>query len=131
MQKRDYAYTQIPALKFVDKVDVKEAEIQSFYNKHQDIFLSPEMLSVKYVQLSMPSIKEQIQLDEKEIRQYYNDHQTQFMLPAQWDLENIVIGFSEQATQEEQARALKFAQKLAGRFQKNPVEFVKFAAKLS
>ena len=131
MQKRDYAYTQIPALKFVDKVDVKEAEIQSFYNKHQDIFLSPEMLTVKYVQLSMPSIKEQIQLDEKEMRQYYNDHQTQFMLPAQWDLENIVIGFSEQATQEEQARALKFAQKLAGRFQENPVEFVRFATKVT
>lgn len=131
MQKRDYAYTQIPALKFVDKVDVKEAEVQSFYNKHQDVFLSPEKLSVKYIQLSLPAIKEKIVLDEKEMRQYYNDHQTQFMLPAQWDLENIVIGFSEQATQEEQARALKFAQKLSARFQKDSQEFKKFAAKVA
>ena len=131
MQKRDYAYTQIPALKFVDKVDVKEAEIQSFYNKHQDVFLSPEMLSVKYIQLSLPAIKEHIHLDDKEMRQYYNDHQTQFMLPAQWDLENIVIGFSDQSTQEEQARALKFAQKLASRFQQDPTGFKKFASKVT
>lgn len=130
MQTRDYSYTRIPALKFVDQADVKQNEIESFYNKHQDVFLSPERLSVKYVELSLPELKNQITLSSKEISQYYNDHQTQFMLPAQWDLDHIVIGFSDKATQEEQARALKFAQKLAKRFNENPKAFQEFATKV-
>lgn len=130
MQTRDYSYTRIPALKFVDQAGVKQTEIESYYNKHQDIFLSPEMLSVKYVQLSLPELKEKIKLNSNEISQYYNDHQTQFMLPAQWDLENIVIGFSDKASQEEQARALKFAEKLSKRFHNNPKSFTEFAQKV-
>ena len=130
MQTRDYSYTRIPALKFVDQADVKQTEVESYYNKHQDVFLSPERLSVKYVELSLPELKNQIKLNPKEVSQYYNDHQTQFMLPAQWDLDHIVIGFSEKATQEEQARALQFAQKLAKRFNENPKAFQEFAAKV-
>lgn len=130
MQTRDYSYTRIPALKFVDQAGVKQTEIESYYNKHQDVFLSPEMLSVKYVRLSLPELKEKIKINAKEITQYYNDHQTQFMLPAQWDLENIVIGFSDKATQEEQARALKFAEKLSARFNKNPKAFIEFVSKV-
>lgn len=130
MQTRDYEYTRIPALKFMDTAGVKQAEINSFYNKHQDVFLSPEMLSVKYVQLSLPDIKDKIKLNAKELQQYYNDHQTQFMLPAQWNLTHIVVGFSEKASQEQQANALKFAEKLSNRFQKNPQKFEQFADKI-
>ena len=97
MQTRDYSYTRIPALKFVDQADVKQTEVESYYNKHQEVFLTTERLSVKYIQLSLTELKNKIQLSRQEIEQYYNDHQTQFMLPAQWDLDNIVIGFPEKA----------------------------------
>jgi peptidyl-prolyl cis-trans isomerase D len=130
MQTRDYSYTRIPALKFVDQADVKQTEVESYYNKHQEVFLTPERLSVKYIQLSLPELKNKIQLSRQEIEQYYNDHQTQFMLPAQWDLDNIVIGFPEKASQEEQAKALKFAQKLSKRFNKHPQAFAEFVEKV-
>ena len=130
MQTRDYSYTRIPVLKFVDQADVKQAEVESYYNKHQEVFLTPEQVSVKYIQLSLPELKNQIKVNKAEIKSYYNDHQTQFMLPAQWDLENLVIGFPKTASQEEQAKALKFAQKLSKRFAKKPQAFAEFVTKV-
>jgi peptidyl-prolyl cis-trans isomerase D len=123
MQTRDYDYTRIPALKFVDNANVNDSEINSYYNKHQDVFLSPEMLSVKYLKLSLAEIKEQVQLNENSLLQYYKDHPTQFMLPAQWDLDNILIELPENASKEQQAKALKFAQKFENKFIKNPEQF--------
>jgi peptidyl-prolyl cis-trans isomerase D len=131
MQTRDYDYTRIPALKLVDRANVKESEIQSFYNKHQDVFLSPEQVSVHYVKLSLNDLKDKVSISAKETHDYYNDHQTQFMLPAQWDLEHIVIGIPEKASQETQAKALSYAEKLAEKFKKHPKAFTNYMKKVN
>lgn len=131
MQTRDYEYTRIPALKLVDRAKVKESEVQSFYNKHQDVFLSPEKVSVDYIQLSLNDLKDKVTASSKEIHDYYNDHQTQFMLPAQWDLDHIVVGIPEKATQDMQSKALAYAQKLSDRFHKNPESYTKYMEKVN
>ncbi len=123
MQTRDYDYSRIPALKFVDNANVNEAEVQSYYNKHQDVFLSPEMLSIKYIKLSLADMKSQVQVSDNTLLEYYKDHPTQFMMPAQWDLENIVISVPENASKEDQAKALKYAEKLENKFIKQPERF--------
>jgi peptidyl-prolyl cis-trans isomerase D len=130
MQTRDYDYTRIPALKFVDNANVKESEINSYYNKHQDVFLSPEMLSIKYIKLSLADMKNQVQISEQSLLQYYKDHATQFMLPAQWDLDNILISVPNSASKESQAKALKFAQYLENKFIKQPEKFDVIAKKI-
>lgn len=129
MQTRDYDYTRIPALKFVDNANVKDSEVKSYYNKHQDVFLSPEMLSIKYLKLSLADIKNQIQISENARLQYYKEHPNQFMVPAQWDLDNIVISLPEQASKEIKANVLKYAQKLENKFIQHPDSFDKVAKK--
>jgi peptidyl-prolyl cis-trans isomerase D len=129
MQTRDYDYTRIPALKFLDRADVKESELQSYYNKHQDVFLSPEMISVKYIKLSLSDIKNEIRVSNQSVLQYYKDHPTQFMLPAQWDLENIVINLPQNANKDLQSQALKLAQDLENQFIKHPESFDDYAKK--
>lgn len=131
MQTRDYDYTRIPALKLVDRAKVKESEVQSFYNKHQDVFLSPEKVSVDYIQLSLNDLKDKMTVSSKEKHDYYNDHQTQFMLPAQWDLEHIVIGIPEKASQDVQSKALAYAQKLSDKFHKAPETYNQYVAKVN
>ena len=129
MQTRDYDYTRIPALKFVDNANVKDSEINSYYNKHQDVFLSPEMLSIKYLKLSLADIKNQIQISENARLQYYKEHPNQFMVPAQWDLDNIVISIPEHASKDLKAKAFKYAQKLENKFIQHPEAFDKIAKK--
>jgi peptidyl-prolyl cis-trans isomerase D len=129
MQTRDYDYTRIPALKFLDNASVKDSELQSYYNKHQDVFLSPEMISVKYIQLSLSDIKNQVNVTDKSILQYYKDHPTQFMLPAQWDLENLVVHLPENASKQAQAEALKLAQDFENQFIKQPELFDEYTKK--
>lgn len=130
MQTRDYDYTRIPALKFVDNANVNDSQVKSFYNKHQDVFLSPEMMSIKYIKLSLAEMKEQVQLSDNALLQYYKDHPTQFMLPAQWDLENILISLPENASKDEQSKVLKYAQDLENQFIKQPEMFDKMSAQI-
>jgi len=129
MQTRDYDYTRIPALKFVDNASIKESEIKSYYNKHQDVFLSPEMISIKYIKLSLADIKEKVQISKPSILEYYKDHPTQFMLPAQWDLDNLVIAVPKDSTQALQAKALKYVQDLENKFIQQPEAFEAYTQK--
>ncbi len=78
LQKRNFAYLLIPAAAFLSQVAVNPDEIKAYYSAHQDRFLSPEQLSLQYIELSAPALSNAANVNENEINQYYQEHASDF-----------------------------------------------------
>ncbi|MCD6048133.1 MAG: peptidyl-prolyl cis-trans isomerase [Gammaproteobacteria bacterium] len=58
-QKRDIAYATIPAKNFVAQAVASDAEIQQYYQAHQDQFTTPQTLVLQYLELNLPDYAKQ------------------------------------------------------------------------
>jgi peptidyl-prolyl cis-trans isomerase D len=81
MQTRDYSYLQIPALRYIKQANVTDQEIDNYYKQHQNVFLTPEMVSIDYLRLSMQDIKNAINPTPEQIKRYYDENQYTKPLP--------------------------------------------------
>ena len=122
MQKRDYSYLTIPLEQFTSQVKVSDAEINSFYKKHQKEYLSPEMVSIDYVRVSMDEIKRNIKLSEEQLVQYYEDNKNNYLMPMQWRVAHILLKPSDSTFQSLEA-VKEQANKLSEHLQESPGEF--------
>lgn len=77
-QKRDIAYAIIPAKEFLSRMNVTDAQIQQYYQQHQNDFSVPEKLRVEYLELSADQIAKNIKVNEQETKQYYSDNLSSF-----------------------------------------------------
>ncbi len=91
MQTRDYTYLKIPALQFIKQANISDDEIQSYYQHHKQVFLSPEKVSIDYVRLSMRDIKHKINISPEQLHHYYEENQNNYLTPAQWHVAHIVL----------------------------------------
>ena len=98
-QKRDLAWLVLPQAQFLKTVRVSDADIQAYYQAHKQNFMTPEQVSLQYLELSGDQVSKKIPLTEQEIQQYYQDNKTEFTAPAQWQAAHIIIKIPENADQ--------------------------------
>lgn len=77
-QKRDFSYAVIPAKAFVGTIVAAEKELQAYYQAHQDQFLTPEEVSIQYIELSPDEIRKNLEITATEIDQYYQENSAAF-----------------------------------------------------
>lgn len=77
-QKRDFDYVLIPANTFLNTVVVAEKEMQNFYQAHQNQFLTPEEVSIQFIELSANEISKNLEVTAAEINQYYQENAAAF-----------------------------------------------------
>lgn len=79
-QRRDFGYVVIDMDQFANKVVVNDDEVQQYYAQHKNDYVSPEQLSIAYVELNGDVVKKQIERDitEKKLKQFYTEHTDQF-----------------------------------------------------
>lgn len=90
-QKRDVAYLTIPLEYSLKDILVSDAATEAYYTHHQDKFVSPEQVSIEYIELSLADIVAQRSFDDARIQQFYKDNPDSFMTPARWKIDRIVI----------------------------------------
>ncbi|KTC65445.1 peptidyl-prolyl cis-trans isomerase D (plasmid) [Legionella adelaidensis] len=123
LQTRDYSYLTIPAFPFIKQVSVSEEEIKDYYVKNKQEFLTPEMVSVDYVSLSMQGLRAKLSVTDEQINRYYEENQSNYLTPAQWQVAHILFSTPVNASPEEQAKAKEKADKVFEELQKDPGVF--------
>jgi peptidyl-prolyl cis-trans isomerase D len=58
-QKRDFAYVDVSPDRFKDQVAIADEDIEGFYEAHRADFMTPEMVDVDYVRLSLDAFDKQ------------------------------------------------------------------------
>lgn len=130
LQTRNYAYLRIPALQFLNQVDISDDDVRSYYTKHKNIFLTPEKVSIDYVRLSMRDIKSNLVLSTDQLRRFYEENQSNYLTPAQWQVAHILMRFPPNSTPDTQEKVHEKALQLYQSLQEDPQQFEKQAKAL-
>ena len=123
MQTRDYDVMQIPASRFVKRVNVSPEEVATYYQQHQKAFLSPEKVSIDFIRLSMAGIKNTIKISERQIKRYYEENQSNYYTPAQWKVAHILFAVPADVSADERQLIKEHADETYRSLQKNPEQF--------
>ena len=124
-QKRDLEYLTIP---LPSKIDTpSDDEIAAYYQQHQDIYQTPEQVSIEYVELSLDALAKEVSVSEDELNAYYQDQKAQFTTPERRKISHILFAFDKDAANDEQAlqKAIKAKQDLSNK------DFATLATELS
>ncbi len=113
-QQRSISYLIIPASRFNNSVTITDADIETYYKEHAKQYMTPEKVSIEYVQLSQKdliSISSE-PVSEETLKERYQERKASFIIPAQWKARHILIEVDSEATVDEVEKAEQKAQEL-------------------
>ncbi|MEZ5672729.1 MAG: SurA N-terminal domain-containing protein [Thiotrichaceae bacterium] len=104
-QQRLLTYLLIPAQRFENAVTVTDAEIEEHYKTHQQNYMTPEKVSVQYVEFSNAEVPVKEELTDEVLKQRYEERKATYTTPPQWHARHILIKTENNATPEQIAAA--------------------------
>jgi peptidyl-prolyl cis-trans isomerase D len=111
-QRRDVRYFILPKPKLADST-VTDQQIDAYYKAHQAEYMSPEQVSVKYLEVDSADIKPDAAPTEDDLKKRYDEEKQRFVQPDQRLVSHILINVPANATPDQQKAALAKADKIA------------------
>lgn len=99
-QQRYVSYFIIPTTRFQTTVVISDTEIEAEYNNNLARYMTPEKVSIEYVELSQKNLIKPQELDENTLKQRYQERKTAFTTPAQWQARHILFATDKSASAE-------------------------------
>jgi peptidyl-prolyl cis-trans isomerase D len=96
-QTRDIDHLLLKADSYKDEADATEEALQQYYEKHKDELMTPERVSIEYVELKSTDLGKDVQPTEEELRQFYKERVSQFQVPEERRTSHILIAVDEGA----------------------------------
>jgi len=90
-QQREVDYALIAANEFDGKVTVTDQQIQDWYDKHKDNYLTTETVDLQYVELTRAKAEGQVAVTEDELKDYYAQVKDRFESPERREARHILI----------------------------------------
>ena len=104
-QKRDVSYAVLSSDALKENMQVSDEDIKRYYAQDEQQFQVPEKVSLAYLVLSLDKIAEAIAVDESELFAYYEANKALYSVEEQRKINQIMIGFAEEASADDMARA--------------------------
>ena len=108
-QQRDVGFVDIPLSSFSDTIEVSDAEAKEYYEQHTSRYMTPEKVSIEYIELAVPDLMQDVEVDEAALRDLYESRKMDFVVPEERRLRHILV---EAGTEEAEADALARAEAL-------------------
>jgi peptidyl-prolyl cis-trans isomerase D len=102
-EKRTAEIVSLPVAAVTDVGQPGEAELQSFYDAHKDLFRAPEYRSFTLTSLSPGDVSKDIEIPEAKLKEEYDQRQDELQLPERREVEQILAPSEEKAKEAEQA----------------------------
>jgi len=100
-QQRFISHLIIPASRFKDSITITDAEIETYYKDHAKQYMTPEKVSIEYVELSGEDLVTTQSIDEETLKQHYQERKASFITPGQWKARHILIEVAQDAAADE------------------------------
>lgn len=110
-QTRDFSYVDLPLPQPADAT-VTPQQVQAYYGAHASEFMTPEQVSVQYVDLSTQTIPMPAAPGDAELRKFYEQQKARFTVPSQYEVAHILISLPKNASAAQKAAALAQADKV-------------------
>lgn len=73
-QQRDIGELRLSLAKFKNEVKISDDEIETYYKTHTSEYMTPEMVSVEYVELDLEKIAQNFTVADEEAKNYYSNN---------------------------------------------------------
>lgn len=130
-QKRVVTVAEIKTKDFISQVNVDEAQVKAYYEKHKDKLIEPEKVKLEFVTLAPVDFMRNIKVDDAEVKRFYDENTAKFQGSEQRRASHILIGFGVSASAEQKQQAREKAEKILAEIKKNPKSFESLAVKES
>jgi len=91
MQTRDIRLIQYKAGDYTGDITVSEDEITAYYRSNIEQYMTPEKVSVNYVELTNEDIAADIDVDEQQVKAMYQDYKTELALQEERKARHILL----------------------------------------
>jgi peptidyl-prolyl cis-trans isomerase D len=111
-QQRDVDYVTVTVQKSAEQPS--EEEIAVYYQQRQDLYQTPEQVSVEYVELALEDIAKTIAVTDDKLKAFYDEQKDQYTTPERRKISHILFAINDK-TDEKAAleKALKAKNELA------------------
>ena len=97
-QERDIDYTFIPLSYFLSQaILISPRKIQAYYDQNQSEFMTPEQLSVDYIELSFKDLAAKMNPPEEVLKNFYNENLNAYTQAMRWKINSIEIPLTANA----------------------------------
>jgi peptidyl-prolyl cis-trans isomerase D len=106
-QTRDFRFVKIerPGA----EVKVADAEIEAYYKAHGDEFMTPEKVSLEYVEVDAAKMQTEVKADDEALKQRYDEQKARFVTKEQRLASHILVKVGTNADATAQKAALEKA----------------------
>ena len=111
-QTRDFSYIKLDK-PTGEAVKIADADVEKYYKEHGDQFLTPEKVSLDYIELDAAKMKSEVTPDEATLKQRYEDQKAKFTAPEQRQASHILVKVEKNANADAQKAALEKAKAIA------------------
>jgi peptidyl-prolyl cis-trans isomerase D len=110
-QTRDFRFVKLD--KPAGDVKIADADIEAYYKEHGNDFMTPEKVSLEYVELDAAKMAGDVKPDDAALKQRYDEQKTRFVSAEQRQASHILVKVDKNADATAQKAALEKAQGIA------------------
>ena len=90
-QRRDFSYLEAPYIRFSMGFEISDYAVTSYYQGHQQEFLTAEKVSLEYVVLSREELMARVETQESVLKEYYLNHSADYTTFPEWQLKEFLV----------------------------------------
>lgn len=127
MQKREVQVATFEANSFASKVNLTDADIETYYKANPNQFQAAEQATIEYVVLDLEGIKKSITVSDADFKSYYDQNLARYASQEERRASHILITAAKTAPQAERDAAKAKATSLLAVLTKAPTTFAEVA----
>lgn len=130
-ERREVQVIRFAASDFAAKVNLTDADLQSYYEANAAQFQAPESATVEYLVLDLDAVKKSVSLNEADVKSYYEQNVARLSGKEERRASHILINAPKDMAAADRQKARARAEELLTQVRKSPDSFADAARKNS
>jgi peptidyl-prolyl cis-trans isomerase D len=130
-EKREVQIANFNTADFTSKINLTDADLDSFYKSNLTLFQAPEQASIEYLVLDLDSVKKSISINDSELKSYYDQNVSRLSGKEERRASHILINAAKDAPAADRQKAKARADEVLAAVRKSPDSFAELAKKNS
>jgi peptidyl-prolyl cis-trans isomerase D len=126
-ERREIQVARFVPADFTAKVQVSDADIESYYQGHPSRFLSPEQADIEYLVLDLDAVARRIQPSDADLHARYEQELAKLSQNEQRRASHILLTVASGAAEADKAQVKAKAQALLAELRQKPARFAELA----
>ena len=126
-ERREVQIARFVPADFVSKVQVGDADVESFYQANLARFQTPEQADIEYLVLDLDAVARRVTVSESDLRARYEQKIAQLAKDEQRRASHILLTVAPDASAADKAKVKEQAQALLAELKQKPARFAELA----